>query len=501
MRRALAAALWALLVAAAAVAQQFGLRTYSVEQGLPSGAVFALCEDADGYLWVGTAQGAARTDGLRFEVFATAQGLPPSAVTALAADPSGAVWLGFANGAVARWERGSITLARNGQGAAIRSMVAHNGEIWCAAMGQGVLRGPDGFGTDSDPAAGLLSRNVHALAMDARGRLVAGTDSGLHVLRGERWQRLPIALPHPRVQALHADSAGLLVGTAQGFIELDLDLQPVPLERRFLGTLPIALPDADLIAVLRATNGDLWFGTASGLLHLTKASGFVELKVMRESNGLGHDHVRALLQDRSGAVWAGTAFGGITKHNSDAFLHFTDRDGLGSRTVSALHRTPDGRLWMGTAGGGLSQWDGSGLLHYGQDAGLGDPVVLCLGEDASGYLLVGTSARGLFRFDGSRFAPVDAGMPARTVQSIHLDAESRCWISTSEGLWVDPGDGRYLRVDGCDAPISRTACNGDTLWAATSNGPPVRAQLGEEAEVLFDEVQEGGIATLLCEPC
>ena len=470
MLRAIAAALWALLFMLPVAAQQFGLRTYSVEHGLPSGSVFALCEDSDGYLWIGTAQGVARTDGLRFEVFTSAHGLPRSAVTALAPDPLGGVWLGFANGAVARWERGGIVATRSGAGAAIRTMVLHDGELWCAAAGHGVLRGAAARKAFADASAGLRSRNVHAMALDARGHLVAGSDSGLHVLQGDQWRPVPIQLPHPRVQALHADSAGLLVGTAQGFIELDLELRPVPLERRFLGTLPIALPDADLIAVWRAANGDLWFGAASGLFHLTKASGFAELKVMRESNGLGHDHVRALLQDRSGAVWAATAFGGITKHTGDAFLHFTDRDGLASRTVSALHRTPDGRLWMGTAGGGLSQWDGSGLLHYGHDAGLIDPVVLCLGEDASGFLLVGTAERGLFRFDGSRFNPAEAGLATGTVHCVQLDDESRCWIGTAAGLWVDPGDGRYLRVEGCESPIARTACNGDTLWAATANG-------------------------------
>ncbi|HRD52205.1 MAG TPA: two-component regulator propeller domain-containing protein, partial [Flavobacteriales bacterium] len=49
--------------APAVLAQQYNLRSYSLEQGLPSSSVHALCEDADGFLWVGTAQGAARSNG------------------------------------------------------------------------------------------------------------------------------------------------------------------------------------------------------------------------------------------------------------------------------------------------------------------------------------------------------------------------------------------------------------------------------------------------------
>ncbi|HRO98014.1 MAG TPA: two-component regulator propeller domain-containing protein, partial [Flavobacteriales bacterium] len=41
-------------------AQQYDLRTFSLEQGLPSASVNALCEDAEGFLWVATDQGAAR---------------------------------------------------------------------------------------------------------------------------------------------------------------------------------------------------------------------------------------------------------------------------------------------------------------------------------------------------------------------------------------------------------------------------------------------------------
>jgi hypothetical protein len=44
---------------------------------------------------------------------------------------------------------------------------------------------------------------------------------------------------------------------------------------------------------------------------------------MGEANGLGHEVVRCLHQDRSGAVWAGTGFGGATKFISDAILFFT----------------------------------------------------------------------------------------------------------------------------------------------------------------------------------
>src|SRR5580658_3073407 len=71
---------WALLLAAAlagagttgwsddlgAELQDFALRTWGKADGLPDASVTALEQTQDGYLWVGTAAGLARFDGIKF---------------------------------------------------------------------------------------------------------------------------------------------------------------------------------------------------------------------------------------------------------------------------------------------------------------------------------------------------------------------------------------------------------------------------------------------------
>ncbi len=471
MHRFAGLALLFVALAPDALAQQYNLRTYSLEQGLPSSSVNALCEDADGYLWIGTAQGAARSDGLRFEGYTRQQGLPHDQVTALAAAPDGSVWMGFGNGALGRWQRGAISVVHEGPGPAVRAVMAAGDAIWWATSGNGVWQWRDDRPFQHGPSNGLASLNALALASDGRGRPVCGTDSGLFVLDGGQWRPVArYALPHRRVQALFADDDGLVVATANGFLELDTALSTLAPELRFTGSFPLSLPESDLQAALRTHDGDLWFGTPGGLLHLSRAGGFPTITAMREANGLGHDLVRCLMQDRSGAVWIGTGFGGLSKFTNDAFLHFTDRDGLGSRTVSAVHRTPDGRLWLGTAGGGLSSWDGRGLRHYGASEGLPDAFVIALGEDVEGFLLAGTASNGLWRYDERRFHRISAGIEGQRVFAIHLDGEGRNWVGTERGLHVNPGDGRFARVIGCDLPVASMASSGDTLWAATADG-------------------------------
>src|SRR4029078_1181328 len=57
------------------------------QKALPHPAVYAVAQDASGFIWVGTPGGLARYDGYRFRHF-------PPAVQALLADPSGTLWIG-----------------------------------------------------------------------------------------------------------------------------------------------------------------------------------------------------------------------------------------------------------------------------------------------------------------------------------------------------------------------------------------------------------------------
>ena len=62
------AAIASFLPPAGAVPNYF-TRTWQVEDGLPQNKVTAVVQTRDGYLWVGTYNGLARFDGVRFTVF------------------------------------------------------------------------------------------------------------------------------------------------------------------------------------------------------------------------------------------------------------------------------------------------------------------------------------------------------------------------------------------------------------------------------------------------
>ena len=77
------------------------------------------------------------------------------------------------------------------------------------------------------------------------------------------------------------------------------------------------------------------------------------------ANGLAHNVVLAIHQDKQELIWVGTA-GGLSRWDGERFVNFTQTDGLVNNFVRAIHEDKHGALWFGTAGG-ISRWDGHGF--------------------------------------------------------------------------------------------------------------------------------------------
>jgi len=120
---------------------QYLHEVWQTEQGLPQNTVQAIAEMPDGYLWLGTREGLARFDGVRFTVFdiRTTPELGHNFVLCLLADSKG-LWIGTAGGGVVRLESGRFTRYAD--------------------------------------ESGLPSEHVSALLEDRQGRLWVGTDGG-----------------------------------------------------------------------------------------------------------------------------------------------------------------------------------------------------------------------------------------------------------------------------------------------------------------------------------
>src|SRR5262249_42209700 len=89
-------------------AAEYRFDVWTTDSGLPHNTVRSILQSRDGYLWVGTADGLARFDGVRFTVFnkANSPGFPNNRIMTLCEAYDGALWIGFEDGSLARYQHG-----------------------------------------------------------------------------------------------------------------------------------------------------------------------------------------------------------------------------------------------------------------------------------------------------------------------------------------------------------------------------------------------------------
>jgi ligand-binding sensor domain-containing protein len=120
--------------------------------------------------------------------------------------------------------------------------------------------------------------------------------------------------------------------------------------------------------------------------------------------GLSHNVVSCITEDKYGNLWFGTTGGGVNKYDGKNFTHFTEKQGLGNDILSILE-DKKGNLWFGTLGSGVVKYDGKKFTHFTEKDGLSNNSVRSILEDKSGNLWFGT-ATGLSKLKNEKQAEI-----------------------------------------------------------------------------------------------
>ena len=140
--------------------------------------------------------------------------------------------------------------------------------------------------------------------------------------------------------------------------------------------------------------------------------------------------------------------------------HFlTVEDGLSHNEVTSIVQDKDGFIWIGTRGG-LNRYDGYEFEVFNQVAGdpnsLVNPSIESLFVDSNGYIWIGTKSGGVSRFDPStgdffnlvsNYSQTSDILPVNRVLSFYEDKKSRIWMgSWRRGVFVYDPEKKEHRV-------------------------------------------------------
>ena len=457
-------------------ASQYGHTAWTARDGFSVGAIFAMAQTPDGYLWLGTEFGLCRFDGLRAAPWQPPAGRKlPEAPYALLVTRDGTLWIGTFAGLVS-WNGNKLTEYPELRNVFVTSLFEdHEGTLWAGILA-GSAENPAGRvcairsgQAKCDSQNGAFGMFVWSLREDHSGALWAAAEAGLWRLKPGFPKRYPT--PGVRIDDLNqADNGNLLVAVRErGLKQFSRDkLETYPIRS---ATNPnVLLPDREVDSnkLLRDRDGGIWIGTHDrGIIHLHQG----QTDVFTTSDGLSGNIICSLYEDREGNVWVGTTRG-IDRFRELPINTTAVKHRLSDTT--SLVAAADGSIWVATYSG-LINWKDGQVAMFGRANGLPADAVQSLYYDHRGRIWAFT-AQGLSYFEHGKFVTVN-GIPSTEVYSIAGDESDNLWLSGNRGL-THLLKGRVIE---------------HFPWSTLGRGQQAKVILGENGGVWLSFWTDGGV--------
>jgi ligand-binding sensor domain-containing protein/signal transduction histidine kinase len=452
----------------------YSVHTWQTEEGLPQSSVRSIAQTQDGYLWIGTHEGLARFDGVRFTPLedSSAPELQRGSIGALCAGRDGSLWIGCDGYGVARWREGKLTHFSEADGLVsnqIRDLLEdRDGSLWIASEG-GLTRYKDGRFRNFTEKDNLPSNSVRGVCQDQRGYLLIATLRGLCTLDREGTVHSLDLQQNSMATALKFVCQGrqgrIWTGSNDRLICLDGD-------RMVSYGVREGLPDRVTMEAHEDRRGQLWVGTHHGVARMAQGK-FIPPP---SHEGVFGDLIYTIFEDREGDIWVGGE-DGLYRLTPARFTAYSTPQGLTHNNAMSICEDQSGAICIGTCGGGVNRLVNGRLSYYGPGQMLRNSEVLSLLEGRDGTLWVGLEhGGGLYKIkDGAQ--SVFARQPdvfGTAIRVLHEDQEGTLWIGTSLGMNVcKQGQfASYRTADGLAGNMIMAMCEeaGGRLWIGTDAG-------------------------------
>jgi signal transduction histidine kinase/ligand-binding sensor domain-containing protein len=382
---------------------QYGHTSWRIQDGFFTGPAISVAQANDGYIWIGTADGLLRFDGLHFVPFDPGkdQQLPSSKIISLLASRDGSLWIGTDQG-LSRWANQRL-VNLDAQVAVTAIIEDRKGSIWYLRYHPNLTHKSD-FCQIIDTAPRCYEihiSSVFPLIQDSLGDFWIGGDVGV-----VHWQ--PNSSKAYDVKGLRTNSGvegvtGLAVDPDGGmWVGMGVSGRGLGLERLVEGSWrPVVAPGFNGATLSVTTlfvdlRGALWVGTLQqGIYRIYRG----RVEHFNSVDGLSGNYVLRFYEDHEGNLWVATTKG-VDLFHDFSVVTFSTHEGLSTEEVDSVFASRDGRIWVGGAEG-LDALRGDKLSSIRTGKGLPGSQVEAIFEDRASQLWVGIDDDLFILKDGS----------------------------------------------------------------------------------------------------
>lgn len=324
---------------------------YREQPGMAAAPLTSLTVDGEGEVYYTTAGGGISVyNGEEWrQLLLEEEVTPGNTIRQIVQGDDGAIWLA-GNGGASRYEPGSNTAVQSYTPANsplpsvnVQAILPTETGVWFGTEAATVFDGVTWttYGADE----GLTGNGVQAITADAQNRIWLGTNAGLSIWTGSTFFNLSSSngLPSEDITALQTDGDAVWIGTRNGGL-LRFENNQLQLFNQGNSNLP-----GDAISALtRTPTGELLIATDRGLARYADN----QLSIYE---GLAGQAIRALTVAPNGELWVATADNELLYFNGVEWT-LAPTDSLPAPEITTLLMDEDGALWIGTAQGGLARY-------------------------------------------------------------------------------------------------------------------------------------------------
>jgi signal transduction histidine kinase/ligand-binding sensor domain-containing protein len=460
--------------------EDYIVRTWEMDDGLPSNRIFTITQTPDGYLWLGTQGGLVRFDGARFTTFsnATTPGIEADRVHAVFVSRDGTLWIGQVGGAVARKLGDTFEIVvpapKSPEPFELISSFAQaaDGSVWIAhERAARIARWHDGQLRTFSSADGLPIGVGGWISASQDGTIWFANSSGCAVFDGTRFQEIDpggggsVHLAPARAGGMWATRENRL-----------LHYQPDGAKRVVanLGSLSVH-------GLFEDTSGTLWIQT-----NMTGLIRFRDGELARVP--IAGTSVSVVFEDRENNLWVGRQSGGLNRVRPRQFFLRQAKDGVLEDETYSVTEDSEGRLWLSGRANMLVRAIDRTNRRFATPAGWtneSSPRSVC--ADPAGGVWVGT-LDGLLRWQGGVWSKAS---PRANLLGLMRDRTSALWMASVDGPLIRHRDGR----DEIVGPVRARSVAEDRagrIWVGTDDGQIFRRSGEHLEQITLPEAKNAG---------
>ncbi len=444
---------------------------FTTANGLPDNRCYALNQDADGNIWLGTLSGAVKIMDDTMYIYNTDSGLINNNVYDIetAADE---VWF-TTMGGVSKWSGGQWTgyTTAEGLGSNLNfcSLLDQSGDLWVGSLDNGVSRFDGSLWTQYNSGNGFLNNSVWDIYEDRDGNIWFGTGGGVAIYDGSAWESLTKAdgLPTDTIRAITQDDYGnMWLGTDSSQIVIYNDTSLT------IYTAAHKIPDINTW-VIEEINDTMYAGGDLGIVSYSYKTAWTNYV----KGSMPSDTIQTLLVDTDDNLWLGTWGKGLSLYNGTNWYNIDQTGGLSGNDVYDLAQDPEGNIWVATSSGGITKITKSSIDIFSGTDGLAGTLWYSIAADKDTNIWIGSNA-GLNLYDGTTFSNFTTtdGLPSNHVTAILPRDNGDLWIGTVTGSGAARYDGMTWEVYGTAEGVVDDDVNDiiedsqGNLWFATNGG-------------------------------